>query len=142
MNVFDFLKFSVEEEHKAINKLLSEMTEEALKFPMGDDVTIFSRLKHMSSAEYRMAAYLYSTGDDEEFDIEEESINSLQKGFARSKNRHLLTLNNLSEIDLEKMWKSKVSGNEYSYKFLLWHFLEHLATHRGQVAYALRQYLG
>ena len=71
-------------------------------------------------------------------DVDETSLVALRDAFKTSMNRHLETIDNLILEDFDKMWTSKVSGNQYSYKWLLYHFVEHIATHRGQVAMALR----
>ncbi len=139
MEAFEFYKILLEEEHSSINQLLDSLTEEDLKIKIADDETIGDRLKHMTWAEFLMSGYLYDKGE-EKHDIEEISVNNLKESFNVSKKRHIETIDNLSYDDLKKMWKSKKSGSEYSYQWLLYHFLEHLITHRGQVAMALRMY--
>ena len=139
MEAFEFYKILLEEEHKSINKLLDTLADEDLKINIADDETIGDRLKHMTWAEHIMSGYLYEKNESS-VDIDNISIASLKEGFAISKMRHIETIDNLSYEDLDKVWKSKKSGNEYTYKFLLYHFLEHLITHRGQVAMALRMY--
>ena len=137
MDVFDFVKFSIEEEHKNINELLDKLSDDLLKTEIGDDDSIGKKLMHMTSAEYLMATYLFEKEGDEkkEFDI---SIEGLREAFNRSKSRHLETISSLTQDDLTKKWTSKRSGKEFEYKWLLYHFIEHLSTHRGQVATALR----
>ena len=137
MEAFDFYKFLLEEEHKSINKLLDSLNDADLSVEIADDETIGDRLKHMTWAEYLMSGYLYEK-DENSLEVEEINLNNLKDAFEKSKKRHIETIDNLSYDDLKKMWKSKKSGNEYSYKWLLYHFLEHLITHRGQVAMALR----
>ena len=137
MDAFEFYKHLLEEEHNSINKLLDTLTEEDLGIKIADDETIGDRLKHMTWAEYLMSGYLYEK-DEKSLEVEEITLKNLKEAFVISKERHIETIDNLSYDDLNKMWKSKKSGNEYSYKWLLYHFLEHLITHRGQVAMALR----
>ena len=137
MEAFEFYKMLLEEEHNSINKLLDTLTEEDLKINIADDETIGDRLKHMTWAEYLMSGYLYEK-DEKSLEVEDINLSNLKDAFEKSKKRHIETIDNLNYDDLKKMWKSKKSGNEYSYKWLLYHFLEHLITHRGQVAMALR----
>ena len=137
VEAFEFYKHLLEEEHNSINKLLDTLTDEDLNINIADDETIGDRLKHMTWAEHLMSGYLYAK-EEKDFDIEVITLNNLKGAFEVSKKRHMETIDNLSYDDLQKMWKSKKSGNEYSYKWLLYHFLEHLITHRGQVAMALR----
>jgi uncharacterized damage-inducible protein DinB len=137
MEAFEFYKHLLGEEHNSINKLLDSLKEEDLSIEIANDETIGDRLKHMTWAEYLMSGYLYDKGE-EKFDVEEINLINLKVAFELSKKRHIETIDNLNYDDLKKMWKSKKSGNEYSYKWLLYHFLEHLITHRGQVAMALR----
>lgn len=138
MNIFEFIKYSIEEEHKLINKILDGLTDVDLKSSIGDDQTIGSRLKHITSAELMMASYLFSKETEDEYVVNENSVGSLRAAFIQSKIRHIETIDSLNESDLEKEWTSKVSGNSYSYKWLLYHFIEHIATHRGQIAMAIR----
>ncbi|MFV2015763.1 MAG: DinB family protein [Candidatus Heimdallarchaeota archaeon] len=137
MNIFDFVKFSIKEEHKSINQLLDKLDNSLLATPIGDDDSIGKRLMHMTAAEYSMAIYVYQQEEDEkkEFPI---TIEGLRESFKRSEKRHLETIDALTENDLDKVYVSKVSGKEYSYTWLLYHFIEHLSTHRGQVATSLR----
>ncbi len=138
MNVLDFLQESVNFEHDEINKLLDKIKPEDLDREISDTHTVRGRLIHMSGAEYRMANYLYEL-PNQDFSIPEDAdIEVIREAFEKSKKRHIETLRNLKEEDLSKVWVSKASGNSYSYKFLLWHFLEHLATHRGQIAMFIR----
>lgn len=137
MEAFEFYKHLLEEEHNSINNLLDSLTEEDLSIKIADDETIGDRLKHMTWAEYLMSGYLYEK-DEKSLEVEQINLKNLREAFEKSKKRHIETIDNLSYDDLEKMWKSKKSGNEYSYKWLLYHFLEHLITHRGQVAMAHR----
>ncbi len=137
MDVFEFVKFSIEEEHKNIHQLLDKLTDELLEVKIGDDDSIGKKLMHMTSAEYLMATYLYEKDSDEKKEYQ-ETVNDLREAFNRSKSRHLETIDSLTQDDLNKLWKSKRSGKEFSYTWLLYHFIEHLSTHRGQVATALR----
>ena len=140
MQPFDLLATFVEFEHQAIQKLLDSLQESDLELQFTEEETVRDRFIHMSQAEYMMAGYLYEIS---EYNYEKPnrdcSIQELKQAFNISKARHLLTLNHLTLEDLEKTWTSKKSGNQYSYKFLLWHFLEHLATHRGQIATKIRE---
>jgi len=137
-NVFAFLEDAVKFEHEAIENLLAKIQSSDLDLKISDNHTVRRRLIHMATAEYRMANYLYEL-PDQEFEVPEDAdIEMIRQSFEISMQRHLKTLENLKETDLEKNWVSKVSGNTYSYKFLLWHFLEHLATHRGQIAMFIR----
>lgn len=138
MNIFEFLKFSIEEEHKSLNQILTNIKEEDLDTSIGDGQSIRTRFIHITEAEYRMATYLYSDKEDYEFKVDASSIDDIKNALEISKMRHLLTLSKLRIDDLQREWKSKVSGNAYSYKFLLYHFFEHIATHRGQISMALR----
>ena len=137
MNIFDFVKFSIKEEHKSINQLLDKLDDSLLGTPIGDDDSIGKKLMHMTAAEYSMATYMYQKEGDEkkEFPV---TIEGLRESFQRSEKRHLETIDTLTNDDLDKMHVSKVSGKEYSYTWLLYHFVEHLTTHRGPVATALR----
>ena len=137
MDVFEFVKFSIEEEHKNINELLDKLSDDLLETKIGDDDSIVKKLMHMTSAEYLMATYLFEKEGDEkkEFDV---TIEGLREAFSRSKSRHLETISSLTQDDLTKKWTSKRSGKEFEYKWLLYHFIEHLSTHRGQVATAFR----
>ncbi|MCE7733389.1 MAG: DUF664 domain-containing protein [Candidatus Heimdallarchaeota archaeon] len=137
MNVFDFVKFSIKEEHKSINQLLDKLDDSLLATPIGNDDSIGKKLKHMTEAEYSMAMYMHQQDDDEKKDVP-ITIDGLREAFERSEKRHLETISVLTNDDLEKAYVSKVSGKEYSYTWLLYHFVEHLTTHRGQVATALR----
>jgi uncharacterized damage-inducible protein DinB len=137
MNIFDFVKFSIEEEHKNINDLLDKLDDSLLATPIGDDDTIGKRLMHMTSAEYSMATYLYEKEGDEKKEYP-TTVDGLRESFTRSEKRHLETISKLNVEDLDKIWVSKRSGKEFTYKWLLYHFIEHLSTHRGQVATALR----
>ncbi|MHA2501324.1 MAG: DinB family protein [Candidatus Kariarchaeaceae archaeon] len=144
MDTFEFLKYMVEEEHKALDQLLDKITDEMLSRPLyeGADSTIGERFRHILGAEYRMANYLYETqSHDPEFSPDLSSIDGLKQASEVSMARHFETLDNLSPSDLEKVWTSKASGNSYSYKYLVWHFIEHISTHRGQVATAINRYL-
>jgi len=137
-NVFTFLVDAVKFEHEAIENLLAKIQPSDLNLKISENHTVRGRLIHMAGAEFRMANYLYEL-PDQEFEVSEDAdIETLRKSFEISMERHIETLENLKETDLEKNWVSKVSGNTYSYKFLLWHFLEHLATHRGQIAMFIR----
>ncbi len=138
MDIFEFIKFSIEEEHKAFDKLFRELTDNDLSYSIGDDQTIGSRLRHITLAEYKMATYLFKDDNDIEMEVDGSSVQSLKKAFQISKVRNLQTIENLTLSDLDKIWKSSVSGNEYSYTFLLYHFIEHMSTHRGQVLMAFR----
>jgi uncharacterized damage-inducible protein DinB len=84
-----------------------------------------------------MATYLYQKESDEEQEFP-VTIDGLRESFARSEKRHLETIDSLTVNDLDKIWVSKRTGNEATYTWLLYHFVEHLSTHRGQVATALR----
>ena len=137
METFEFYKFLLEEEHKSINKLLDSLNDADLSIEIADDETIGDRLKHMTWAEYLMSGYLYQKEEDS-LDVGEITLINLKKAFEESKLRHIETIDNLTIEDLIKVWKSKKSGSEYSFKWLLYHFLEHLITHRGQVSMALR----
>ena len=137
MDVFEFVKFSIEEEHKNINELLDKLTNELLDTKIGADDSIGEKLKHMTSAEYLMATYLFEKEGDEKKEVD-ISIEGLREAFARSKSRHLETIDSLTQADLTKKWTSKRSGKDFEYTWLLYHFIEHLSTHRGQVATALR----
>ncbi|OLS20078.1 MAG: hypothetical protein HeimC2_38790 [Candidatus Heimdallarchaeota archaeon LC_2] len=137
MDVFEFVKFSIEQEHKNINELLDKLSNDLLETKIGDDDSIGKKLMHMTSSEYLMATYLLEKEGDEkkEFDV---TIEGLREAFKRSKSRHLETINSLTQDDLTKKWTSKRSGKEFEYTWLLYHFIEHLSTHRGQVSTALR----
>lgn len=137
MDVFEFVKFSIEQEHKNINELLNKLSNDLLETRIGDDDSIGKKLMHMTSSEYIMATYLLEKEGDEkkEFDV---TIEGLREAFMRSKSRHLETINSLTQDDLTKKWTSKRSGKEFEYTWLLYHFIEHLSTHRGQVSTALR----
>ncbi len=137
MNIFDFVIFSIKEEHKSINQLLDKLNDSLLATSIGDDDSIGKKLKHMTEAEYSMAMYMHQQEGDEKKDVS-VTIERLREAFERSEKRHLETINVLTNDDLEKTYVSKVSGKEYSYTWLLYHFIEHLTTHRGQVATALR----
>ncbi len=58
MEVFEFYKHLLEEEHNSINKLLDSLKEEDLKINIADDETIGDRLKHMTWAEYLMRDFV------------------------------------------------------------------------------------
>ena len=137
MDVFEFVKFSIEEEHKNINELLDKLTNQLLDTNIGAYVSITEKLTHLTSAEYLMATYLFENEGDEKKEVD-ISIEGLREAFARSKSRHLETIDSLTQADLTKKWTSKRSGKEFEYTWLLYHFIEHLSTHRGQVATALR----
>ena len=137
MEPFDFLQKCVREEHKLIEALLDKLTESDLDLHLHSDTTIRQRLLHMTEAEYKMAGYLHTKKNDTFSTEATANLATLKDYFAQSMERHLLTLQNLSSEDLQKNWTSAVSGNTYSYTFLLYHFLEHLSTHRGQIAYFL-----
>ena len=137
MDIFEFVKFSIEEEHKNINQLLDKLTDELLETKIGDDDSIGKKLSHMTSAEYTMASYLFEKENDEKTEYP-ETVDGLRNAFEQSKLRHLETIGTLTTDDLNKNWTSKRSGKEFSYTWLLYHFIEHLSTHRGQVATALR----
>jgi uncharacterized damage-inducible protein DinB len=141
MEPFDFLEYMVREEHQALDKLIRSIQPDELEKPLleNDETTIRERISHILSAEYRMAGYLYAKDDDDQYQIKDHSVDDLLQASKLSMERHIMTLHNLSTEDLENTWTSKVSGNSYTYKFLLWHYLEHIATHRGQVAMALRR---
>jgi len=142
MDVFSFLSYMVEEEHTQIDQLLDRITDTDLSLALQEsgEVTIGDRFIHMIGAEYRMSTYLYQDpSDDPEFKVSAATVDGLRQGSQASKARHLLLLQNLSTPDLEKVWHSKVSGKSYSYKYLLYHFIEHLATHRGQLAMAINR---
>lgn len=136
MNALELLVFMVNEEHKFINQLLDLISDEQLDISLGTDVTIRSRLQHMAGAEFRMAGYLVKQKD--EFEADYQSIDGIRNAFEKSKQHHLSTLSQLKEADLLKIWKSERTGKDYEYRWLLYHFLEHLSTHRGQIAMALR----
>ncbi|MDH5404208.1 MAG: DinB family protein [Candidatus Heimdallarchaeota archaeon] len=138
MNVFDFLKFAIEEEHKQINTIIDDLDESTLTLKIADNATLGDRLRHISSAEFRMAGYIVDY-DDGDLEIDPTSLQSIKIGFQKSKERHLNTLSQLKEEDLEKEWISPHSGKSYTYKWLVYHFLEHISTHRGQVAMVIRQ---
>lgn len=130
----------IDYEHEAIQKMLDDLSEEELEIEMSEKHTVRGRLLHMSEAEFRMAGYLWQPETEEEYQRNDTAnVQQLKQLFVQSQARHHQTIENLSEDDWQKTWTSKVSGNSYAYKFLLWHFLEHLATHRGQVAMAIRQ---
>lgn len=142
MNLFDFLEFAVNNEHDNFSSLFEKINnDDILKYKFGntDNDSIGARLKHACSAEYRMAGYLFEKPDDIVPEIDEFSVSSLKNAFNLSRKRHIETLKNLKIEDLDKEWQSK-TGKVFSYKYLLYHFLEHLATHRGQVTTALRMY--
>lgn len=141
MEPFDFLAYMVEEEHRALDKLITDMKPEELEQPLieNDDITIRERIHHILSAEFRMAGYLFADESDDQYKIHDFTIDGLLNASKQSRDRHLLTLENMNAEDLDKVWTSKVSGKSYSYRFLLWHFIEHISTHRGQVAMALRR---
>ncbi len=110
-----------------------------MKIEISEGETIGDRFAHMTLAEFGMAKYLLK---DESTNLHLENNNDkeeLKRGFSISKAQHLKTIRSLTEDDLDKEWVSERTGNRYSYKFLLYHFLEHLATHRGQIAMRLRQ---
>lgn len=137
MEPFDFLQMCVQEEHKLITAMLDKLTDTDLDLHLHEDTTIRQRLLHMTKAEYGMAGYLYAQDNDNFTTNDNADLTTLKAYFAESMQRHLLTLQQLEPEDIQKKWVSKVSGNTYSYSFLLYHFLEHLATHRGQIAYFL-----
>lgn len=141
MNIFEFLKYMVEEEHLALDKLIQEATEKELNSGLleNDETSIRDRIIHTLGAEYRMAGYLFPNKNDTEFESSIDTKEGLLQASQKSKQRHFLTLDNLTVDDLNRSWTSKVSGKSYTYKFLLWHFIEHIATHRGQVAMGLRR---
>lgn len=136
MDIFSFIKFMIIEEHKQIQELLDKMSDEDLNFSIGSD-TLGKRLLHMTGAEYRMASYLFEIEGDEMSEVK-LTIPGFKSAFELSKNRHIMTIENLTLPDLDKDWISKQSGKSYQYKWLIYHFIEHLATHRGQVSMALR----
>lgn len=137
MDIFEFVKFSIKEEHKSINQLLDKLDDTLLAIPIGEDDTIGKRLMHITAAEYAMAIRLYEKDGDEkkEFPV---TVQGLKESFERSKTRHLETIDGLTIDDLSKNYVSQISGKEYSYTWMLYHFVEHISTHRGQVATALR----
>ncbi|MHA2250702.1 MAG: DinB family protein [Candidatus Kariarchaeaceae archaeon] len=134
MEIFQFLIFSVKEEHKSLGSLLDRLSDADLQTEMGGD-TLGNRFKHIIDAEHRMAGYLFVKQDEVELNIGDITVNNLRDASIKSKLRHIETLKNLSMDDLDKNWISEKSGNSYSYKWLLYHFLEHLSTHRGQIAH-------
>lgn len=141
MDVFDFLQYMVEEEHNALNEILEKIDNDLLDKPLedGSSVTIRDRLQHTIVAEFRMAGYLFEVEDDD-FQGNFSTVEEIKSSSLKSKARHEMTLRNLTDNDMDKVWTSKVSGNSYTYKFLLWHFIEHIATHRGQISSAVRRY--
>lgn len=136
MNALEFAQYMVQEEHKQIQTLLDKMNNEDLSYSLGED-TIGTRLKHMSSAEYRMSSYVDPKGDENTLEVE-VTLEGLKNAFEKSKQRHLAALSAMKVEDLSSTWTSQSSGKEYEKKWLLYHFIEHIATHRGQVTMALR----
>lgn len=139
MKFNELLSYFVEEEHQAIESLLDSLTEEELDAEIAENETIRDRFRHMSLAEFRMAKYLVPD-ETTKMDIgDKPTKDSLKEAFKISMDQHLKTINSLSKEDLDKEWVSQKTGNRYSYKYLIYHFLEHLATHRGQIAMRVRQ---
>lgn len=142
MDTFEFLKYMIKQEHIQLNKLLDKLSDVELALPLSardnEEDSIGSRLAHTIEAEYRMSTYLYKEdSDNPQFNVNDKSVDDIKSKAEISMSRHLLTLDHLTTDDLNKVWTSEVSGNSYEYKYLLWHFNEHLATHRGQVAMAV-----
>ena len=106
MNLFDFVKFSIKEEHKSVNQLLDKLDDSLLITPIGVDDSIGKKLMHMTAAEYSMATYVHQQEGDEkkEFPV---TIEGLRKSFQRSEKRHLEAINALTNDDLDKMYVSK-----------------------------------
>ncbi|RMG25088.1 MAG: DinB family protein [Methanobacteriota archaeon] len=139
MDFNEFFAYLIEEEHKSIDQLLDKIETDELKVEISDGETIGDRFAHMALAEFMMAKYLFP---DEHSTLEisdKEDKEELKRAFNISKEQHLKTIKNLQPTDLDKEWVSQKTGNRYSYKYLLYHFFEHLATHRGQIAMRLRQ---
>jgi len=128
----------VDQEHNSLDQLYERLDDNKLQHPLSgrtnETDTIGSRLAHLIGAEYRMATYLYQQEDDiEDFAVDGSSLADIMTKSDQAKARHQLTLDHLNMEDLGKTWTSERTGKEYEYKFLLWHFVEHIATHRGQV---------
>jgi len=141
MDALEFLQYMVTEEHNQIDKLLDRVADVDLILPISardeDSVSIGERFVHMITAEYRMAGYLYQTDNNNRLEVNEKSVESIKRAAKLSQKRHLLTLQNLTSGDLNKEWESAKTGMRYSYKYILWHYIEHLATHRGQLAMSI-----
>ncbi len=143
MDTFEFIRYLVEQEHVNIENLLDSLEDKDLSIPVvKNKETIGDRFKHMCVSEYEIAGYLYKSSSDINPDdiITNISVDNLKKAFEISMKRHMLTLKNLSVEDLTNLWTSPRTGNVFSYRWLIYHQLEHLATHRGQIAMAIRMY--
>ncbi len=138
MDFKTFLKYAVETEHGFITELIEQIKPEELDLQIAEDVTIRDRLQHMSKAEFAMASMLIPI--EGSFAGKFETLDEIKSSFERSKEQHLKLLDQLQAEELEKVYVSKNTGKEYSWKFLLYHFLEHLSTHRGQIAMKLREH--
>lgn len=140
MTPFEFLEFMVEAEHKQLDQMLDQLKPHELdKTIDSKGATVGKRFRHILTAEYNMASYLYPKEEEERKELEAITIAGLKSLSIESKARHLETLRNLTVQDLEKNWVSKTSGKSYSYKWVLYHYIEHIATHRGQLSTALRE---
>lgn len=141
MEPFEFIEYCIVKEHENINTLLDQVSNDLLSKPLfeDDETTIGDRFSHILEAEFRMSTYLYQT-DNDEFSIDTITVESLKRASEQTMNRHIETIRTLSPSDLEKEWISSKSGKKYSYKFLIYHFLEHIATHRGQLAMSIRSW--
>ena len=109
MNTFEFLKYSVEQEHLALEQLFEKLSDEKIKLPLSsseeENDTIGSRLAHIIGAEYRMATYLHQEEHDiEKFEVNSSDLADIIEKSKTSMARHMLTLDNLTEADLEKVW--------------------------------------
>jgi uncharacterized damage-inducible protein DinB len=134
MNVFQFLTYCVKEEHKSLDQLLDKLDDKLLATKIGDTETLADRFTHIFEAEYHMVSY-FDGQDDKSLSINDASINTLRAASKESMERHTGMLNSLTSDILFETWTSPRSGKEFTKKWLLYHFLEHLSTHRGQIAH-------
>ena len=141
MDALDFIKFSTEEEHRYLNELLDKVDDDMLSYKLDGEHDVSSILWHIADAEYSLARMTLDVkGEAENIEKPElKTVDDFRKLLKKTKKRSFQTLNGLSLGKLDETWVSP-RGKEYTYKELVYHALEHIATHRGQLQMIRRIY--
>ena len=141
MDALDFVKFSTEEEHRLLNEFLDKIDNDMLSYKLDGEHDVGSILWHIADAEYSLARMTLDVkGEAENIEKPElKTVDDFRKLLEKTKKRSFQTFNGLGTDKLEEIWVSP-RGKEYTYKALVYHTLEHIATHRGQLLMIRRIY--
>ena len=141
MDVLDFVKFATEEEHGLLNEFLDKIDNDMLSYKLDGEHDVGSILWHIAEAEYYLARITLDVkGEAEKIEKPElKTVDDFKKVLEKTKKRSFQTLNGLSSDKLEETWVSP-RGNKSTYKEIVYHGLEHISTHRGQLQMIRRIY--